>query len=88
MSRYSASHLRGHVPGTAVAASVCMAAALVPIIFIVGLVVLFALGAWPYGIASAIIAVVLLVGLAFGLMRFLLRRDSLDPPHPTPRATR
>ncbi len=65
-----------------------MAAALVPMIFIVGLIVLFALGAWPYGIASAIVAALLLVGLGVGLMRFLLRRDTMEPPHPTPRGSR
>jgi hypothetical protein len=87
-ARRTARHLREHVPGTAVAAPMCMAAALVPIIFIVGLIVLFALGAWPYSIASAIVAVLLLVALALGLVRFLLRRDTMEPPHPTPRGTR
>jgi hypothetical protein len=48
----------------------CMlAATLIPLIFIVGLLVLFLLGAWPVGVFPSIVIIALLVGLAIGLVR-------------------
>lgn len=51
-----------------------MAAALIPLMFILGLVVLFAVGAWPLT-WPMMIAVALLVVLAIGLGRLVMRMD-------------
>jgi hypothetical protein len=59
------------------APSVMLAAALIPLIFVFGILVMFALGAWPIGIFSSVVIVGLLVGVAVGLVRFLAH---LDPP--------
>lgn len=44
-------------------------AILIPLIFIVGLIVLFLLGAWPMGVLPSVVIVTLLVGVAIGLVR-------------------
>jgi len=48
----------------------CMlAATLIPLMFIVGLLVLFVLGAWPVGVFPSIVIIALLAGIAIGLVR-------------------
>lgn len=58
-----------------------LAAALVPLMFILGLLVLFVVGAWPMGWLSGSALVALLVGLAIGLSRMLVHLDDQRPPH-------
>jgi hypothetical protein len=53
-----------------------LAAALIPMIFIVGLLVLFLLGAWPYGLVPSLVAVALLVAAGIGLVRYLRTPDA------------
>ena len=57
-----------------------MVAALAPLLILAGLLVLVAVGAWPYGVGSALVLAVFLVAAGFGLARFFLRRDTLQPP--------
>ncbi|MGE5728479.1 MAG: hypothetical protein ACM34L_07760 [Gemmatimonas sp.] len=60
-----------------------LAAALIPLIFAFGILVMFALGAWPVGVLSSVVIVGLLVGVAIGLVRFLAHLDT--PEHPAHR---
>lgn len=46
-----------------------MAAALIPLMFILGLLVLFAVGAWPVGVFTGAVLVALLAGIAVALVR-------------------
>jgi hypothetical protein len=46
-----------------------MAAALIPLMFILGLLVLFAVGAWPLGAFAGAVVVALLAGIAVALVR-------------------
>jgi len=55
-----------------------LAAALIPLIFVFGILVMFMLGAWPIGIFTSVVIVGMLVGVAVGLVRFLAHMD--DPP--------
>jgi len=57
------------------------AAALIPLMFIVGLVVLFIAGAWPMSWLPGVAVMALLVGLAIGLARMLSHLEDHDAPH-------
>lgn len=57
-----------------------MAAALIPLMFILGLVVLCIMGAWPMSWLPGLAVMALLVGLAVGLSRMLAHLDD-DIPH-------
>jgi hypothetical protein len=46
-----------------------LAATLIPLMFIVGLLVLFLLGAWPVGVFPSIVIIALLASVAIGLVR-------------------
>ena len=48
---------------------VMLAATLIPLMFIMGLLVLFLLGAWPVGVLPGIVIIALLAGIAIGLVR-------------------
>lgn len=48
-----------------------MAAALIPLMFILGLVVLFVIGGWPMAWLPGLVLLGLLIGLAIGLSRML-----------------
>lgn len=55
----------------------CMlAATLIPLMFIVGLLVLFLLGAWPMGVFPSIVIIALLAGIAIGLVRMARTNDA------------
>lgn len=56
-----------------------MAAALIPLMFIFGLLALFLLGAWPIGALTAIAVTALLVGLGVGLTQLLTHLDTPKP---------
>ena len=58
-----------------------LAAALIPLMFILGLVALFVMGAWPMGWLSGTAILALLVGLAIGLSRMLVHLDDQHTPH-------
>jgi len=55
-----------------------VAAALIPLMFIVGLVVLFIAGAWPMSWLPGVAVIALLVGLAVGLLRTLVHLGEND----------
>ena len=57
------------------------AAALIPLMFILGLVVLFVMGAWPMSWLPGLAVMALLVGLAIGLSRTLTHLDDEHTPH-------
>ncbi len=60
-----------------VALAECMlAATLIPLMFILGLFVLFLFGAWPMGILPSIVVVGLLAGVAIGLVRMARASDA------------
>lgn len=68
--------------GTTFAWLACMvAAALIPLMFILGLVVLFVVGAWPMSWLPGIAVMALLVGLAIGLSRMLVHLDDEHTTH-------
>ena len=46
-----------------------MAAALIPLIFILALFVLLVFGAWPMGLLTGFVLVGLLIGIAVGLLK-------------------
>ena len=48
-----------------------LAAALIPLIFVIAILVMFVLGAWPIGAVASVVVVSLLAWFAFSLMRFL-----------------
>lgn len=52
-----------------------IAAALIPLLFIIGLFALFIAGAWPMSWLPGLAVVALLVGLAIGLARTLAHLD-------------
>lgn len=58
-----------------------MAAALIPLMFILGLVVLCILGAWPMSWLPGLTVLALLIGLAIGLFRLLGHLDDPHAPH-------
>jgi protein-S-isoprenylcysteine O-methyltransferase Ste14 len=58
-----------------------VAAALVPLMFILGLVVLFVMGEWPMSWLPGLAVLALLVGLAIGLSRMLTHLDDQHTPH-------
>jgi protein-S-isoprenylcysteine O-methyltransferase Ste14 len=58
-----------------------VAAALIPLMFILGLVVLFVMGAWPMSWLPGLAVLALLVGLAVGLSRMLTHLDHEHTPH-------
>jgi protein-S-isoprenylcysteine O-methyltransferase Ste14 len=58
-----------------------VAAALIPLMFILGLVVLFVMGAWPMSWLPGLAVIALLVGLAIGLARMLVHLDDQGAPH-------
>lgn len=58
-----------------------LAAALVPLMFILGLFVLFVAGAWPMTWLPGLAVMALLVGLAVGLSRMLAHFDDPHTPH-------
>jgi hypothetical protein len=59
-----------------------LAAALIPLIFIAGLLVLFlVLGAWEVAILPTIVIVALLVGVAFVLVRMMSQMDRPNRAH-------
>jgi hypothetical protein len=58
-----------------------IAAALVPLMFILGLVVLYIMGAWPMSWLPGLVVLALLVGLAVGLSRLLAHLDDPHAPH-------
>lgn len=49
--------------------------------FILGLVVLFIVGAWPMSWLPGLAVMALLVGLAIGLSRILVHLDDEHTPH-------
>jgi hypothetical protein len=53
-----------------------MAAALIPLMFILGLLALFMFGVWPVGALTGIAISVLLVGLGVGLTQLLAHLDT------------
>jgi len=56
-----------------------LAAALIPLIFILGLLVLFLLGAWPVSAFTSVVIVALLVGIAIGLGWIMSRMNGAEP---------
>lgn len=58
-----------------------MAAALIPLMFILGLVILYIVGAWPMSWLPGLVVMALLVGLAVGLSRLLAHLDDHEIPH-------
>lgn len=48
-----------------------LAAALIPLIFVIAMLVMFVLGAWPLGAVASAVVIALLVWFAFSLLRFL-----------------
>lgn len=61
---------QGQLCGMFGAVADCMlAATLIPLMFIVGLLVLFLLGAWPMGMFPSIVIIMLLAAVAIGLVR-------------------
>jgi hypothetical protein len=58
-----------------------MAAALIPLMFILGLVVLCIVGAWPMTWFPGLAVMALLVGLAIGLTRLLAHLDDSHTTH-------
>lgn len=58
-----------------------IAAALIPLMFILGLVVLFMTGAWPMGWLPGLTVIALLVGVAIGLPRLLAHLDDQRAAH-------
>jgi len=58
-----------------------VAAALIPLMFILGLIVLFVMGAWPMSWLPGLAIMALLVGLAIGLSRMLAHSDDQHTPH-------
>jgi len=58
-----------------------VAAALIPLMLILGLVVLFIMGAWPMSWLPGIAVMALLVGLAIGLSRTLAHLDDEHTAH-------
>lgn len=58
-----------------------VAAALIPLMFILGLIVLFIVGAWPMSWLPGIALMGLLVGLAIGLSRMLVHLDDEHMSH-------
>jgi hypothetical protein len=58
-----------------------LAAALIPLMFILGLVALFVMGAWPMSWLPGLAVLALLVGLAIGLARMLTHLDDHHTPH-------
>ena len=58
-----------------------IAAALIPLMLIIGLVVLFVAGAWATGWLAGVAVLALLVGLAVGLVRTLAHRDDQGVAH-------
>ena len=58
-----------------------VAAALIPLMFILGLVVLFIVGAWPMSWLPGVALMGLLVGLAIGLSRMLVHLDDEHTSH-------
>ena len=60
----------------------CMtAAALIPLMFILGLLALFVMGAWPMSWLPGLAIMALLVGLAIGLARMLTHLDDEHTTH-------
>lgn len=57
-----------------------LAAALIPLIFVFSILVMFAAGAWPVGILASLVVTGLLVGIAVGLVRFLVHLDEPSRP--------
>jgi hypothetical protein len=57
---------------------IMLAAALIPLMFVVGLFFLVALGAWPIGLGT-VVALALLVGFATMLVRYV--RDQQPTPN-------
>jgi hypothetical protein len=56
-----------------------LAAALIPLMFIVGLLVLFLLGAWPVSTFASVVIITLLVGIAIALVRMTSRINRAEP---------
>ena len=48
-----------------------LAPILIPLIFIVGLLVLFLLGAWPYGLAAGVVGAAVLVAVGVALVWYI-----------------
>jgi hypothetical protein len=57
-----------------------MVAALAPLLVLAGVLVLLAVGVWPYGVGAALALSLLMLAAAFGFARFFLRHDTLVPP--------
>lgn len=55
-----------------------LAAALIPLIFIVGLLVLFLLGAWPVSTFASVVIIALLGGIAIALVRMTSRTNRAE----------
>jgi hypothetical protein len=58
-----------------------VAAALIPLMFILGLVVLFLMGGWQMSWLPGLAVMGLLAGLAIGLSRMLAHLDDEHTPH-------
>ena len=56
-----------------------LAAALIPLIFILGLLVLFLLGAWPVSTFASVVIIMLLAGIAIALVRMTSRMNRANP---------
>jgi hypothetical protein len=56
-----------------------LAAALIPLMFILGLLVLFLLGAWDVGAFPSLVIIALLVGIAVALVRMTSQMNTPKP---------
>lgn len=53
-----------------------LAAAMIPLLFLFGLLALFAFGAWPVGLFTGTVVFAMMLGLAVGLVRLLGHLDA------------
>jgi uncharacterized membrane protein YqjE len=60
-----------------------LAPATIPLLSILALFVLIAIGAWPFGALAAVAVVALLLAIAVTLVRLTARMNGPEPPHPS-----